>query len=1133
MFSQIFIERPKLAIVISVVTVIAGLLCLFQAPIAEYPEIAPPTVMVMASYTGASSQELSDTVATVIEEQCNGLENLLYFSSTCSNTGLYLLEITFAPGSNTDINLVNVQNAVRKADPLLPDVVKRNGVRQFKRNGDILAFYNFSTDGSVMSLTELSNFIRTNVRDPLSRIPGISEVSIMGERNYSMRIWLDTQKMAAQGISNSDVSAAIQSQNLQAAAGSIGSEGSSDYLQIKVTTLGRLNETEQFENIIVRSKENGELVKIRDIGRVELGAESYSNGSRFNGEESIGVMIYRNSDANALEVVASANALLQELKETQFPQGVDYQIGYDPTEYIRITMKEIFETLVLTLILVIAITYLFLQDWRATLVPALTIPVSLIGTFIFLIPLGFSINLLTMFGLILVIGSLVDDAIVVTENCMRLIEEEGLSPKEAASKSMKQITGAVIATTLVIVAIYVPVGFYGGMVGTIYLQFSVTMCISLCLSTINALTLSPALCALLLRKPKQRKIFSLFNKFLSGSCSGYMKISRFMVRYTIIAIVIFIGVIFMNYHYLKTIPSSFIPSEDKGAIMGMVELRPGATLKETNDTLKKVEARLAAIPGVKNCIDVYGYSFTSGAGENCGTFIMTLDDWKDRKTPETSIDEIQKAMQMVAASVPEARINFFQPPAIMGLGVTGGVTFMLQANAGQTPLELYNTMNKMLIKLNSMRGKVRMAFGNFETGTPELFVDIDREKAEVLGVPLKNIFATLGGNIASEYVNDFTLNGYSFKVKLQGAINRYYTFNIVPKNGMQLPEDILKEAFNSIEGVKVADIRKADNGHILLEVISSEDIMAENMSKIKDLQLIYGVGERYKLGDIAADISGSYGGFAQNASRADANELLQLLVPSKRGAMIPMSSFATVRRTSGSRTLTRFNQLLSAKITVQAEPGVSSNTIMKDIENIMQEKEFKNGYQISWVDMSYQERGNEGRIVQLLVLALIFGYLFLVGQYESWTIPISVILSFFFAMLGGFIGMKYSGLDFSIYAQLGIVMLIGLACKNAILMVEFSKQEREAGKSVEEAAQNGFSHRYRAVLMTAWSFVIGVFPMVIATGAGAGSRRAIGITTFYGMLLSTIIGIVFIPPLYAFFQRSREKIYAWFNRDKK
>ena len=1035
MFSQIFIDRPKLAMVISIVTVIAGLLCISQAPIAEYPEIAPPSIMVIAHYDGASSTELADTVATVIEEQINGLEHLLYFNSTSGNTGMYLLEITFESGSNTDINLVNVQNAVKRAEPLLPESVQRNGVRMFKRSGDILSVYIFTTDGSELSLTGLSNFIRTNVRDPLSRIPGVSEVSIMGERNYSMRVWLDSDRMQRMGISIGDITAAVRGQNVQAAAGSVGSEGSNSFVQYKISTLGRLKTKEEFADIIVRSDSAAGQVKLGDVARIELGAESYSNSGRFNGENSIALMLYRNTDANALEVVEKANALLDELRATQFPKGVVCHVGYDPTKYIRITMREIFETLVLTLVLVVAITYLFLQDWRATLIPTLTIPVSLIGTFVFLIPLGFSINLLTMFGLILVIGSLVDDAIVVTENCMRIIAEEGLSPKEAASKSMKQITGAVIATTLVILAIYVPVGFYGGMVGTIYLQFSVTMCIALCLSTLNALTLSPALCALLLRKPKENKVFKLFNGLLSWSCSGYMRLSRYMVRYTIIALAIFAAVLFMNGYYLKTIPSSFIPAEDKGALLGMVDLQPGATLERTAEAQRKLEEKIMQIPGVENVITITGFNFTSGTGENLGSTIVTLKDWAERKSPDLRLGEIQKKVQMAAMSVPEANAVFFQPPAIMGLGVTGGVTFMFQATAGQSPTELFQAMNQLLNEIRALP-ETQLAFGSFETGTPELYLDIDRAKAERLGIPVSQVFTALQGNVASSYINDFNLYGYSFKVKMQ----------------------------------------------------------------------------------------------MEDAARSDYSDLMQIMVRNSSGRMVPLSAFSRIRRTVGSRSLIRFNQLLSAKITVQSKPGVSSQTMMRHIETIMK-KSFPRGYQVSWTDMSYQERGNEGRILQLLVLALVFGYLFLVGQYESWTIPISVVLSFFFAMLGGFIGMRLCGLDFSIYAQLGIVMLIGLACKNAILMVEFSKQEREAGRSVEEAAQNGFRHRYRAVLMTAWSFVIGVFPMVIASGAGAGSRQAIGITTFYGMLLSTVVGIVFIPPLYAFFQRAREWVLAKMGKE--
>ena len=1035
MFSQIFIDRPKLAMVISIVTVIAGLLCVMNAPIAEYPEIAPPTIMVWANYTGASAQEVSNTVATVIEEQMNGLENLLYFSSSSSDTGTYMLEITFESGTDTDIALVNVQNAVKRAEPLLPQSVIDNGVRQFKRSGDILSLYNFTTDGSKMSLTELSNFIRTNVRDPLTRVPGVSEVSIMGERNYSMRIWLNTTHMAQLGIRTEDVSAAVRSQNIQAAAGSIGAESANDFLQLKLNALGRLDSVEQFSNIIIRSDSTGSQVKLGDIARIELGAESYSNGARLNGRDAISLLIYRNTDANAIDVVDKCNALLQELKRTQFPEGVDYSISYDPTRYIRVSMMEIFETLIMTLILVVVITWIFLQDWRATLIPVLAIPVSLIGTFIFLIPLGFSINLLTMFGLILVIGSLVDDAIVVTENTMRLIEEENLSPKEAAKKSMRQITGAIIATTLVTVAIYVPVAFYGGMVGTIYMQFAVTMCISLCLSTFNAMTLSPALCGLLLRKPKEYKMFKLFNWTLDWTRRKYLGISAFMVRYTVIAMLIFAAVIYFNVHYFQTIPSSFIPPEDKGALMGMVDLPPGATLKRTTEALKKAEDSIKDIPGVENIIGITGFSFTSGTGENVGSLIVTLKDWSERTTPETQIGAIQQKVQAAVSQIPEARIVFFQPPAIMGLGVTGGVTFMLQANAGQTPQELFGAMGLLLMELYKLPD-IKIAFGNFEATTPQLYLDIDREKAEAMGVPVSRIFQSLQGKIASSYINDFNLLGYSFKVKMQAEAN--------------------------------------------------------DRSAISDIE--------------------------------------QIMVSSNNGSMVPLSAFAEIKRTIGPRLITRFNQLMSAKITVEGKSGVTSHAVMRHIERIVQEK-LPKGYQISWTDQSYQERGNEGRIIPLLVLAMIFGYLFLVGQYESWTMPISVVLSFAFAMLGGFMGMKWFGQDFSIYAQLGIIMLIGLACKNSILMVELSKQERERGKSVFEAAQNGFSQRYRSVLMTAWSFIIGVFPMVIATGAGAGSRRAIGISTFWGMLLSTLIGIVFVPPLYAFFQNMRERIMGY-NKKK-
>ena len=1041
MISQVFIDRPRLAIVISVVTVLLGALCLMKAPIAEYPEIAPPSLVVFANYTGAGAEEVADTVATVIEEQMNGLEDLLYFSSTSSDAGLYILNITFKSGTDTDIALVNVQNAVSRAEPLLPQVVKDNGVKYFKRSSDILALYNFSTDGSELSQTQLSNYIRTNIRDPLARVDGVSEVSIMGERNYSMRIWVDPVKLSALNITPDDVANAVRSQNRQAAAGAVGTEFSHDSMQLKVNTLGRLKTVEEFGNIILRSTSGGKQVKLKDIARIELGSEQYSNNSYYNGDESVALMIYRNDDSNAIAVVDRVNALLKDLSKS-FPKGVSYTVAYDPTKYIRISLEEIALTLLMTLILVVVITYIFLQDWRATLIPTITIPVSLIGTFIFLIPLGFSINLLTMFALILVIGSLVDDAIVVTENTMSIMEKEGLDPKAAASKSMQQITGAVIATTLVIVAIYAPVGFYGGMVGTIYVQFAVTMCIALCLSTVNALTLSPALCSILLRKPKATRnpFFKGFNFCLNKSCNWYLKISGFLIRYIIITVILFGGVLALNYFYYNRIPGSFIPTEDKGALMSSVELPPGAALNRTNESQRDVLKKAAAIPGVKDIISVSGFSFTGGTGENVGMAIFVLEDWEKRTTKETQADEIMKRIQGELGRVPTASVQVFQPPAIMGLGVTGGVSFMLQCTGKQTPQDLEKAIRDLVNDIRAFPG-VRVAFCSYDASTPQIFLDIDRAKAEAMGVPVDRIFAVLQGNIASAYLNDFNLQGYSFKVKMQ----------------------------------------------------------------------------------------------AEGRDRETINTLTSLLVRNNEGNMVPLSAFATVRYTAGPRLVTRFNQYMSAQVNVILVPGTPSSSVMGLVEKNVSTK-LGRDYQVEWVDMARQERDNEGRILLLLLFATVFGYLFLVGQYESWTIPLPVMLTISFATLGGLMGLKYIvpigkvfgveylGMDLSIYAQLGLVMLIGLSSKNAILMVEFAKQARESGLSIKESAQEGFKQRYRAVLMTAWSFVIGVFPMVIATGAGSESRRAIGVTTFYGMLLATIIGIVFIPPLFVIFQTLGEKI---------
>lgn len=1031
-FAHFFINRPIFASVLSIVIVIVGGLAVFQLPVAQFPDIVPPTVVVTARYPGANPKVLADTVAAPIEQEVNGVENMLYMSAQCAGDGSMTLTVTFKLGTDIDKAQVLVQNRVAVAEPRLPEEVRRLGVTTAKRSPDITLVVNMiSPDGRYDKLY-IDNYAYLQVKDALARLPGVGQVTVFGARDYSMRIWLDPQKISARGLTASDVVSAIREQNVQVAAGTIGQQPMEKGVpfQFTVNTQGRLTDESQFGDIVLKTGENGEITRVRDVARVELAARDYSMDSKLDGQPNASLGIFQLPGSNSIETSDAVRATMEKLKE-RFPPGLDYRIVFDTTGFTRESIRAVLQTLLEAMILVVLVVVLFLQSWRASIIPLLAVPVSLIGTFGAMAAMGFSLNNLSLFGLVLAIGIVVDDAIVVVENVERNIEL-GLEPHAATRKAMDEVSGAVVAVGLVLSAVFIPTAFISGITGQFYKQFALTIAVSTLISAFNSLTLSPALCAILLKPHHGRKdwltrsldfafgwLFRGFNRAFTAGTNAYSKMVARFIRWSVAAVVVYLGLLGLTWLGFKNVPTGFIPPQDKGYIAMMAQLPDAASLERTGEVIDRLSKIARGVPGVKATIDLAGLSPISlTASPNAGTIFVILDDFKERMKKGLTSDVIVAEMRKRCAAVQEGFIGVFPPPAVNGLGIVGGFKMQVQDRGG-AGLEALQAAVGQLMGAAAKEQAVQGVISSFRAGVPQLYVDVDRAKAKTMRVSLSEIFDTLQIYLGSLYVNDINLFGRTYQVTAQ----------------------------------------------------------------------------------------------ADAPFRKEPSDIVELKTRNASGEMVPLGTLVKVKDVVGPDKIVRYNMYPSAELNGSAAPGVSSGEAIAVMERLANEN-LPPTMGFEWTELTLQEILAGNTALFIFPLCVLFVFLTLAAQYESWSLPLAIILIVPMCLLSAIGGVWLRGMDNNIFTQIGFVVLVGLACKNAILIVEFAKQKQDAGMNRSEAAVEASRLRLRPILMTSFAFIFGVVPLVLAKGAGAEMRQALGTAVFSGMLGVTFFGIFLTPVFY-------------------